>query len=278
MTDEQQQLLALVFGFVILPLACIGLERLYPQIKGMRALRPGFASDAGWYFMQTLVSRIVAPWIVFFTVLPVFLIWKLPLGNYWNGFGPLGQLPFYVQVIIVFVAGDFLSYWQHRLFHTRAAWPIHAVHHSSGHLDWLSSTRFHPLNEIGAQLIYVTPLIALGLAPMAFVVLVPFTATYAVLLHANLNWSFGPLRYLVASPVYHRWHHTQAAEAQNKNFAGFLPVWDVIFGTFYHPQDRQPASFGVSEAVPEGFWAQLAYPFRGSPHPASANTGARPGN
>lgn len=256
------QILALVFGFIILPATCIGIERLWPQLKNYRTFRVGFGSDVIWYFFQTVISRVVAPWVVFFAVLPVFLVGNLPLENYWSGFGPASQLPFMAQVAIVFVAGDFLSYWQHRLFHTKTTWPIHAVHHSSEKLDWLSSTRFRPFNEIGAQLMYVAPLIALGLSPMAFVVLAPFTATYAVLLHANINLSFGPLRHVIASPTFHRWHHTQAAEAQNKNFAGFLPVWDVIFGTFYHPQGQVPQVFGVAETIPEGFWGQLLHPLR----------------
>lgn len=265
------QVLALVFGFIILPAFCIGIERLWPQVKNYRTFRAGFGSDVIWYFFQTFISRVVAPWVVFFAVLPVFLIGNLPLDNYWSGFGPASQLPFVAQVAIVFVVGDFLSYWQHRLFHTKALWPVHAVHHSSEKLDWLSSTRFHPFNEVGAQLVYVAPFIAVGLSPMAFVVLAPFTATYAVLLHANINLSFGPLRHVIASPTFHRWHHTQAAEAQNKNFAGFLPVWDVIFGTFYHPQGKVPEIFGVSEAIPEGFGGQLLHPFRASPENSEAS-------
>lgn len=257
------QIFALIFGFIILPALCIGLERLWPQVKNTRVLRAGFAADVLWYLCQTVVSRVVAPWVVFFAVLPVFLFGGLALDDYWTGFGPASRLPFAAQVVIVFIAGDFLSYWQHRLFHTRRAWPIHAVHHSSEKLDWLSTTRFHPFNEIGAQLVYVAPLIAVGLSPLAFVVLAPFTATYAVFLHLNVGLSFGPLRHVVASPVFHRWHHTQAAAAQNKNFAGFLPLWDVLFGTFYHPRDKTPAGFGTGDPVPAGFVAQLLYPLRG---------------
>lgn len=256
------EIVGLVFGFVVLPAICIGLERFWPQLKSYRTLRAGFGSDVIWYFTQTFVSRIVAPWIVFFLVLPVFLVGGLSLDNYWEGFGPLSRLPFAAQVAIALVVGDFLSYCQHRLFHTKAAWKIHAVHHSSEKVDWLSSVRFHPFNEIGAQVVVVAPLIAAGVSPMAFVVLVPFTSTYAVLLHANVNWSFGPLRHVVASPTFHRWHHTQAAEAQNKNFGALFPVWDVLFGTFYHPVDRVPENFGVEDAVPEGFAAQLLYPLR----------------
>jgi len=51
--------------------------------------------------------------------------------------------------------------------------------------------------------------------------------------------SVGPLRAVLASPRFHRWHHTSAKEGRDKNFAGLLPLWDILFGTYYMP-DLQP--------------------------------------
>src|SRR5205814_348924 len=89
-----------------------------------------------------------------------------------------------------------------------------------------------------------------------------------LLVHANLNWTFGPLRYVVASPVFHRWHHTTEREAQDKNFAGIFPFWDILFGTWYFPKGKLPVEFGVSDPVPEGFLGTLAYPFKKREKPA----------
>lgn len=250
----------IVFGFVALPIFCVACERLWPSVTGKAVIRRGFASDVVWYFVQTYVSRAIAPWTVYFVLLALLPTAQTRTEAYFAGFGPIAQLSLWWQVPIVFVVADFLSYWQHRLFHWRALWPIHAVHHSSEDLDWLSSTRFHPLNEIGAQLVYATPLLLLGFSPIAFLVQVPFTASYAVFLHANVRWSFGPFRYVVASPLFHRWHHTASPEARERNFSGFLPVWDVLFGTFHMPVGSGPDSFGVDEPVPDGFLKQLAYP------------------
>jgi sterol desaturase/sphingolipid hydroxylase (fatty acid hydroxylase superfamily) len=70
---------------------------------------------------------------------------------------------------------------------------------------------------------------------------------------------------VIASPVFHRWHHTAEDEGLDKNFAGLFPTFDALFGTLYLPRDRQPQVFGVkNEAVPETLLAQLAYPFRRS--------------
>ena len=92
------EIVGLVFGFVVLPALCIGLEKVWPQLKNYETFRDGFGADVIWYFTQTFVSRIVAPWLVFFVVLPVFLIGGLSLDHYWEGFGPLSRLPFPAQV------------------------------------------------------------------------------------------------------------------------------------------------------------------------------------
>jgi sterol desaturase/sphingolipid hydroxylase (fatty acid hydroxylase superfamily) len=92
---------------------------------------------------------------------------------------------------------------------------------------------------------------------------VPFLSFHATFLHANVPWSFGPLRYVVSSPLFHRWHHTREAEGLDRNFAGLFPFIDLAFGTFYMPRDRQPAAFGIQgNPVPTGLVAQLVYPFR----------------
>jgi sterol desaturase/sphingolipid hydroxylase (fatty acid hydroxylase superfamily) len=109
----------------------------------------------------------------------------------------------------------------------------------------------------------VIPLLVLGFSPGVLAGYVPLLTFYAILLHANVPWTFGPLRYLLASPAFHRWHHTAEEEGRDKNFAGLFPFLDLAFGTFYLPEGRQPERFGLGrEEVPAGLVAQLAYPFR----------------
>lgn len=253
---------AAFIGFIAVPAACIWLERTWPSIPARTLARPGVRSDAAWYVVQAFVAGGVAPWAVYIALVPLMLALGMGAPDFFRGFGPAARTPFWLQVPIVFVLADFLSYWQHRLFHTRHLWAVHAVHHSSRQLDWLSSGRFHPLNEIGVQLVNVVPVLACGFHAGTFLVLAPFTTWYVVFLHANVPWSLGPLRFLIASPAFHRWHHTSAAEGRDKNFGGVLSVWDVLLGTFYMPRGRAPLTFGVDDPVPEGFLAQLAYPLQ----------------
>jgi sterol desaturase/sphingolipid hydroxylase (fatty acid hydroxylase superfamily) len=172
----------------------------------------------------------------------------------------LARQPLGLQAIEMLLIGDLIGYWTHRWFHGRRLWRFHAIHHSSEDLDWLSAVRLHPINDWVSRWIQASALIVLGFAPAAVAVYVPFLTFYAIFVHANVSLSFGVL---VASPKFHRWHHTSEDEGLDKNFAGLLPFIDVLFGTYYMPKGRLPERFGLkNERVPAGLIGQLIYPFR----------------
>jgi sterol desaturase/sphingolipid hydroxylase (fatty acid hydroxylase superfamily) len=53
----------------------------------------------------------------------------------------------------------------------------------------------------------------------------------------------------------------------NSNYGSNLTVWDVVFGTFFLPRNREPpAAIGIADLphFPAGYLAQLAAPFRWS--------------
>ncbi len=87
----------------------------------------------------------------------------------------------------------------------------------------------------------------------------PFAVLTSGWVHANLNWTLGPLKYIFAGPVFHRWHHAREKE-EGVNFAGTFSLWDLIFGTFYMPQNL-PESYGIDDKqMPESFGMQVVYP------------------
>jgi sterol desaturase/sphingolipid hydroxylase (fatty acid hydroxylase superfamily) len=177
------------------------------------------------------------------------------------GYGPLSRQPLWLQAIQVYVLVDFCSYWTHRLFHRGRWWPFHAVHHSSEDLDWLGSLRVHPVNDLVNKLAQATPVLLMGYNPTVTLSTAPVLTFYAIFLHANVNWDFGLLRSVIATPVFHRWHHSRDREAWDKNFAGLLPLWDILFGTYYMPKGRYPENFGICEPMPKGYLGQLWEPF-----------------
>jgi sterol desaturase/sphingolipid hydroxylase (fatty acid hydroxylase superfamily) len=239
--------------------------------------RRDFPTDAGYWLFTPLVSRS-------FTRLAVgaalaALVWasggslaalrdsvaagRVPELGWRAGHAWLGGLPFALQLLLGLALADGLSYWMHRAFHARPLWGLHAVHHSSPRLDWLSSVRLHPLNQAAMSVVQAVPLLMLGFEPRVFATVAPLLTFYAIFVHANVAFDLGPLARVIASPRFHRWHHTSAEEGRDKNFAGLFPLWDLLFGTFTMPAGRAPTEFGAGdEPVPAGIWRQLAYPFR----------------
>lgn len=238
-----------------------------PAGRRVLGLRRDTRTDLVYWFFTPIVTRTITLGGVILAAVILAAVMGVTLrpGEGVEAFtagSVIGRQPRWLQAIEVVVLLDFMGYWVHRAFHRGRLWRFHAVHHSSRDLGWLSSVRLHPVNDLLPRVAQVVPMLALGFDPGVLAGAVPGLAFYAIMLHSRLDWTFGPLRYVIASPAFHRWHHTSEAEGRDKNFAGLLPVWDLVFGTFYVPMDRPPRRFGVDEAVPEGFWMQMVWPFR----------------
>jgi sterol desaturase/sphingolipid hydroxylase (fatty acid hydroxylase superfamily) len=189
-----------------------------------------------------------------------------------GGHGFLAALPFWGQMIVYLILSDVMLYWTHRIFHGHGLWRYHAIHHSSEHLDWLSAFRFHPVNLIFHSVLVDSILLLCGIAPQVLIWLVPFQLFMSGFVHADVDWDLGPFRMVIASPVFHRWHHTDVARGGEMNFAPTFPIIDVIFGTYYMPRGVIPDHFGVDDPnFPESLEGQMLYPFRDSkPNPQPA--------
>ncbi|HET8644825.1 MAG TPA: sterol desaturase family protein [Vicinamibacteria bacterium] len=257
-------------GLLLAAVALGGLERLRPAVAGRRLARAGLRTDLAYWFFTPLVTRWVTRAAVVVAVVLLAAGAGVPLDRahlqaFVAGGGSAVQAqPVWMQTLEVLLLGDLIGYGMHRAFHRGRWWRFHAVHHSSREVDWLSSVRLHPLNDVAMRLAQVVPFVLLGFNPALVAAYAPFLTVHALLLHANVPWTFGPLRFLVSSPAFHRWHHTTEAEGLDKNFAGLFPFIDLALGTFYMPPGRQPQRFGIlGGEVPEGLWAQLRYPFLG---------------
>lgn len=180
-----------------------------------------------------------------------------------NGWGPLGGLGPVSQCIAFLIISDFLSYWSHRAFHGAFLWPIHAVHHGPHDVDWTTAYRFHPLNLALGPWLVTSVVIFLGIAPANILHLAPLEAFMAYFVHANLNITLGPLKYIIATPIFHRWHHTYASEGGMSNYGAIFSIWDLVFGTFYFPENRLPMKYGIEDIeIEENYLFQLIYPFK----------------
>lgn len=173
----------------------------------------------------------------------------------------LADMPVWAVATLAVVLSDFIGYWRHRLMHLTALWPIHAAHHSDEDLTWFSLIRFHPLNRLVAVGFDAAILSALGLPIWAIIFSNRVRHYYGYVVHADIGWRFGPLKYIFVSPFLHRWHHATDEAARDTNFATVFSLYDWLFGTFYCPPHRAEQLGVDGPDYPTSFIGQLWYPF-----------------
>ena len=244
----------IVYSAVFIPL-----ERLFALHPEQPVFRPSWRTDLAYF----LVSSLLVQATTLMTMRPAMVLFD------WAAHGELqglvkGQRG-WLQFIEVLVITDVVQYWIHRLFHSIPwLWRFHEVHHSAESMDWLAGSRLHLFDVALTRGTTYVPIYVLGFdeGPVfAYVVLVSVQATF---IHANVGWKFGPLRWLIATPQFHHWHHAADAEGIDKNFAVHLPVIDWLFGTFFLPSGRWPSRYGLSKGgeYPGGYLRQFIQPFR----------------
>ena len=255
-----------LLNLFILALLFVPLERVLPRLPEQPIFRAGWRTDLMHFAMSHLLVQVT----VVLTMLPaaVFFRWAT---QPWLQDAVAAQ-PTVLQFVQIVVVADFTQYWVHRAFHqVPALWRLHAIHHSSTTLDWLAGSRLHLVDIVVTRGLSFVPLYVLGFAPAALYGYLVFVSFLAVFIHANVRIDLGPLDWVVVTPRFHHWHH--AARPVDKNFAVHLPWIDRLFGTAHLPAARWPDVYGIEgEPVPEGYWRQLVWPFRGATGAPQART------
>lgn len=241
------------------------LERTLPWREQQPVLRRDFWLDGFYMLFNTVLFPVLGFQAAVATVGWVFEHW---LGADRAAIFDLGGWPFWARALVFFVVRDFVQWHVHRLMHRVPwFWEFHKVHHSVHEMGFAASLRLHPLERV----VY-TAFESLGFALFGFqtgdyATVLVFTLLMGHLNHANVGWSYGPLRYLFSSPQMHSWHHARNLPASHPigvNFGITLSLWDWLFGTAHWPHSArdEPLGFPGDGTFPAGFLGQLAYPFR----------------
>ncbi len=242
-----QTLLRLSAWFVILFLVFLPLERFFPRNR-QKIIRKDYWQDCLYYFVNGVLPKLLL-------VIPLSLLASF-LHRY--GSGSLYQwganLSMGNRLILALLVGDFGAYWGHRWSHQwPILWSFHSVHHNATEMDWLVNSRAHPLDMVFTRFCGLVPMYILGLAQptAASTDLIPFIYMifgnfWSFVIHANVNLRLGFLEKIIASPAFHHWHHTnEDPRLINKNYAAIFPFYDMIFGSYFLPTAKWPASYGV---------------------------------
>lgn len=234
----------------------MSLEKLFPKYRNQVILRSEWGLDLFYFCFNHLAISAI-----------------LIYGNYhashfhW-AVSPAAQsfvqaIPVWFQVVMIVICADFVLYWEHRLYHeVRWLWPVHAVHHSVEHMDWLAGSRGHFLQVFSERALVMVPLYLLGADQAALDVYVVFAALQAILIHCNVRFSFGFLKYVFVTPQFHHWHHSSERPAIDTNYSAHTVLFDRLFNTFHMPEPHWPAEYGTTVRLPRSFLGQLLYPVK----------------
>lgn len=168
--------------------------------------------------------------------------------------------PLWLQIPVALLLIDFLQWGVHYLLHrVPLLWRAHQCHHSvkDGEMDWIVAFRFQWTEIIIYRSLLYIPLAWLGFGAIPVMVHAIFGTLIGHLNHANLNWDYGPLKYVLNNPRMHIWHHDYDARGTDcGNFGIIFSCWDWLFGTARMP-DRPPERLGFrgDDEYPET-WAQ----------------------
>lgn len=244
----------LILAFLLSAFVFMTFEKLYPKYRNQVILRGEWGLDLLYFCINHLAISAI---IIYGNYHVGHFSWavSVPVQDF------IQSTPLLLQFVLIVVAADFVLYWEHRMYHeVKFLWPIHAVHHSIENLDWLAGSRGHFIQVFSERAMVMVPLYLLGVDTDALNLYVTFAALQAILIHCNIGFPFGPLKYIFVTPQFHHWHHSSETPAIDTNYSAHTLLFDWLFNTFHLPGKNWPARYGTTKPLPRGFIGQTLYP------------------
>jgi len=250
---------------VLLSLVVWGLEILFPWRKNQAIIRKDFWLDAFYMFFNFYVFALI--------ISGFYVIVELAAQNFGYSTGALAiinvqEMPTWLGLLIFFILNDLVQRFTHVLQHRyNWMWQFHKVHHSVEQMGFAAHLRYHWMENIFYKpLKTLVVMILVGGEPSDAFIIHYFAITIGHLNHANLNWSYGPLKYIFNNPKMHIWHHAYSLpdeRSKGVNFGISLSIWDYIFRTSYIPESGRDIKLGFTgiSKFPDSFLKQAVYGF-----------------
>jgi len=151
--------------------------------------------------------------------------------------------------VVLFFADDFSYYWAHRTSHEcRLFWASHVVHHSSQKYN-LSTALRQTWTGTFFTFIFFLWLPIVGFSPVMIMTMQAISLIYQFWIHTEVIRTLGPLEHIFNTPSHHRVHHASNGSYLDRNHAGWLIVWDKLFGTFEHEDAANPPVYGLTKNI-----------------------------
>lgn len=250
----------------VLSIVVWSLEIIFPWRKNQPILRKDFWIDAFYMYFNFYIFKLII-FVAFSNVTASFFENLLPNGAESLILFDTKQLPYAAQLIIFFVALDFIQWFTHVLLHRfHFLWNFHKVHHSVEQMGFAAHLRFHWMeNVFYTPMKYIIMLLIGNFNPEDAFIVYYISIAIGHLNHANINLTYGPLKYIFNNPAMHIWHHAKELPENHPNGVNFgisLSIWDYIFKTAYIPSSGRDIKLGFDniKKFPKTFFQQIIYP------------------
>ncbi|KLE04507.1 sterol desaturase family protein [Aliarcobacter butzleri] len=224
-------------------------------------LHPSAKLDYYYFFLSYFINiLLLVPFIVSAKTVALFVNKELYFyfDYYDNSFFSYKQIVL-MYTISIFVVSDFTRYWLHRFLHTIPfLWEFHKIHHSAKVLTPITFYRVHPVENFLFGLRYS---LSVGFVTGVFIyffgakvdiymvfgvniILFVFSLFGSNLRHSHIPFSYGKfIEKWLLSPKQHQIHHDK--KHFNKNFGGYIAIWDRLFGSLTLSKDVKVLKFGL---------------------------------
>ncbi len=224
-------------------------------------LHPSAKLDYYYFFLSYFINiLLLVPFILSAKTVALFVNKELYFyfDYYDNSFFSYKQIVL-MYTISIFVVSDFTRYWLHRFLHTIPfLWEFHKIHHSAKVLTPITFYRVHPVENFLFGLRYS---LSVGFVTGVFIyffgakvdiymvfgvniILFVFSLFGSNLRHSHIPFSYGEfIEKWLLSPKQHQIHHDK--KHFNKNFGGYIAIWDRLFGSLTLSKDVKVLKFGL---------------------------------
>jgi sterol desaturase/sphingolipid hydroxylase (fatty acid hydroxylase superfamily) len=256
-------------GLILISLIVWGLEIFFPWRKNQPIIRKDFWLDTFYMFFNFFLLNLIVLIALSNTAALFFndglAIVNLSIANF--QLFDIDTFPYWARLLVFFVIIDFVQWFTHTLLHKyQFLWNFHKVHHSVKQMGFAAHLRYHWMEPVFYNSMKYIPLAIMGGFSAQDVAIVHFfNIAIGHLNHANINWDYGYLKYILNNPKMHIWHHAKELPKGRKNGVNFgitLSIWDYIFKTNYIPYSGRDIELGFEgdEEFPKDFIKQELYP------------------
>ena len=257
------------YGLILISLFVWIAELIFPWRKNQSIFRKDFWLDTFYMFFNFFLLNLILLIALSNSVAQFFddilSVFNISIADF--QLFEINNFSFATRILTFFIIIDFVQWYTHTLLHKyKFLWNFHKVHHSVKEMGFAAHLRYHWMEPIFYNSMKYIPLAIIGgftAKDIAFVHF--FNITIGHLNHANINWDYGFLKYILNNPKMHIWHHAKELPIERKkgvNFGITLSIWDYIFRTNYIPYNGRDIEIGFDkdELFPKDFISQEMYP------------------